>query len=53
MTKLQEHVLALAEAQDTGAELRKSMNHSDLSNYERYVHTEAERIREAMAKVRL
>ena len=32
---------------------RVAMNHADLSNYDRYVHTEAVRVRDAVSRVRL
>jgi site-specific recombinase XerD len=32
---------------------RVAMNHADLSNFQRYVHTEAERVRDALSQVRL
>lgn len=32
---------------------RVAMNHADLSNFPRYVHTDAERIRQAVARIRL
>lgn len=47
------HSFATEVARATDPETwRVAMNHADLSQYARYVHTDAERIREALSKVR-